>query len=170
MKLLALVSILSISSISSISALAKDEVPCNKPKPIKKIQPVKIVTRIVEKKVEVPIEIVQKIPVKTVIVNVAPQKPFVVTRIVERIVERKIPVYRVSKTTEINTRANRLFLGLGISKTDFSAKSVDCCNIETNKRHELDIGAGYMRDFSRLSVGIMGTMKLNLMLSVGVNF
>lgn len=101
-----------------------------------------------------------------VTINVRPattRRTYNPRKIVERVVER-----RTVRTVHV-VDPNRLFLLLGMSKTDFSAKA-DCCVVKTDKDWQPDFGVGYMRDVNAFSFGAIVTTSPAAYFAVGINW
>jgi hypothetical protein len=101
-------------------------------------------------------------------ISLAPQaaKPAAVR---ERIVER------VRIKTEVRpvlvSNPNRFLILAGVAKTKAYAEVDPCnCSADAKSKHQVDLGLMYVRDFSRLSVGVAGTLRQGLYLAGGFNF
>lgn len=86
-------------------------------------------------------------------------------RVIERI---QVRTKRVVKT--VNTsNPNRILFLAGVSRTKLDIEG-DCCNLTATKKHELDLGVQYIRDFGSFSGSVTGTMNQSFFIGLGVNW
>jgi len=107
---------------------------------------------------------------QTVIVNAQPAQP--VTRVIirEHVVYRQAPVNQDQTPTVYPSNQNRLQLLLGVSNTKMSVVEQTPETLVVNKVYEPDFGIQYIRDFSRFTGSISGTLNRNFYVGVGVNW